>query len=179
MTPSMQIFASVRPQAGEYSSEEIIRLHGLRVQAGIAAIAKYVYFRSQHLVPMDTGDLAGSGVHYVEGAGFKSIGVVAYNAAHAVYVHEDRSKAHGDAFNAKYGWQIAIGSEVMRRPQEQAKFLQSVVDNRQDDMEKIMFLEVSQPGSSSSMVQEAESAVQSDKRHRYITVKNNPFRLRS
>lgn len=179
MAPSLQIFASIRPGAGDYSTEQARLIHGKAVHRALVSITEYVLYESLKLVPIDTGDLANSAQAYVEGVGFNSVGVVSYSTSYAVYVHEDRSKAHGETFNARHSWEIATGAERTRRPQESAKFLQIAVDNSHDVMQEMLEAEVMFPGSSRSFVQQAHRELDNDRRTAgVIPFKKNPFRLR-
>lgn len=62
--------------------------------------------------------------------------VVGYDAAYAIFVHEDLEAAHGSAYNQKYAEEIAAGKtksgrkkrgwkgKTSRGPNQQAKFLE-------------------------------------------------------
>lgn len=97
------------------------------VDSAMRDAAKYLLKRSQELVPTDSGRLAASGRIESHNYGFAATIDVVYgdeNAYYAVFVHENLLAVHGDAFNAKYAYEIAMGREHPRRSQEQAKFLQ-------------------------------------------------------
>jgi hypothetical protein len=84
---------------------------------------------SNRIVPIDpntTDDkLKDSGFVHLEMGWLWSTVVVGYTAPHALYVHEDLEKAHGEEFNIKHAAEIAEGKEKPRRRQEQAKFLET------------------------------------------------------
>jgi len=71
--------------------------------------------KSDEIVPVDWGDLKGSGFcRNVGGTGFDTDIVVGYGSEacnYAIFVHEDLNAAHGKAFNIKYAKEI-LGKEL-------------------------------------------------------------------
>lgn len=67
---------------------------------------------------------------------------VGYTAEHAVYVHENLDVAHGETFNKKYAAEIKnkVDPEYYfkRRPQEQAKFLERPLREKEDQIAKVI-----------------------------------------
>lgn len=64
--------------------------------------------------------------------------VVGYTAAYALYVHEDLSKAHGDAYNEKWADDIAAGRKTSRGSGQQAKFLEQPMRERKEELRAIV-----------------------------------------
>ncbi len=92
--------------------------------------ATFVYQKSQEYVPIDRGYLARSGKIIVTGSGAGTNAIVSYGdraAYYALYVHEIPFIAHGAEFNVKYAAEIAAGTEHVRRPAEQYKFLEKAL----------------------------------------------------
>jgi hypothetical protein len=65
--------------------------------------------------------------------------VVGYATDYALYVHEDLTKAHGEAFNVKHADEIAAGTEHSRGPNQQAKFLEQPARQNRDSYKQIIF----------------------------------------
>lgn len=96
-------------------------------QKGLKRGGVHLLGKSLAICPVDKGPLHASGHVRSEGSGFQTVVTVGYggNASeYAVIVHEDLTKAHGDAFNNKHAAEIQAGTEHARKPEEQAKFLE-------------------------------------------------------
>lgn len=104
-----------------------MKKHAAGVERGLEEAAKFLLGKSNYLVPIDTGATLASGLTRKEGSGFNTVAIVSYGTDYAGYMHEDLSKAHGSAFNLKYAHQISTGLVKSRRPQEQAKFLETAL----------------------------------------------------
>lgn len=94
--------------------------HHKRAMRGLERAAKLIKKRSDHIVPIEFGDLTFSSFIEKEPNGY----VIGYSDPKAIWVHEDLNKAHGEVYNKKYADDIRRGVKFKRRPQEQAKFLE-------------------------------------------------------
>ena len=100
-----------------------------RVRRMLLAAAKVIYEETDKIVPEDKGPLRASGQVGLIGTGLASEAFVSYggpDAPYVVWVHEDPTKTHGQAFNVKHAAEIAAGFEKARRPEERFKFLEEV-----------------------------------------------------
>lgn len=101
------------------------------------------------IVPVDTGYLRSTAKVEVEGTGFDTIAKVIYSAFYSIWVHERLDLAHGAEYNRKYAEDIAAGRKHLRRPQEQAKFIETplrqyrkeLVSVVRDTMKEILAME--------------------------------------
>lgn len=111
---------------------------GTAVARGLKKAGLALLRESQQLVPVDTGNLRGTGkCRNVGGSGFDADVVVAYggeNCNYAVYVHEDTTKKHGAAYNAAYGSE----GEKLRGEKQQAKFLEQPAREMRSELIKII-----------------------------------------
>jgi hypothetical protein len=110
---------------------------GRRAAGALKKGGNFLKDKSQELVPTESGELHDSA--YVKNigkrSGFGAVIEVGYTAPHAPIVHEDLTKAHGAAFNAKNYSKISSALKggtssqrsrfKLRRSQEQAKFLEA------------------------------------------------------
>jgi len=94
-------------------------------EEGVTKAAWDLYDRALDVVPIETGKLWLSGKVIIEGKGFQTVGHVIFDAEYAIWVHERLDLAHGKVYNIKYAEDIAAGRKILKRPQEQAKFLES------------------------------------------------------
>lgn len=111
---------------------------GRGVQRGLVQGGRFLLRESHKIVPVDTGVLrASSDVRNVGGSGTKADIVVFYNTEYAVYVHEDLTKKHGQAYNEAYGAE----GEKLRGPDQQAKFLEKPAREKRQEILKIVVAE--------------------------------------
>lgn len=109
-----------------------------KAEVAVKLVCVELWEDAQYLVPVDMGALIGSSDVTMEpasGGGFSTVGIVAYHIDYALWVHEDLDKAHGEAYNIKYAYEIANGVRrpsgdggmpyKRREPQQQAKFLET------------------------------------------------------
>lgn len=75
--------------------------HGRGAEDGIVKAGLWLLGESQRQVPVDTGNLRGSGDTRKEGSGWGTAIFVFYSAEYAVYVHEDMFANHTNG-NAKF-----------------------------------------------------------------------------
>jgi hypothetical protein len=94
-------------------------------QVGVVRAAYRLLQHSLDIVPVDTGYLRSTAHVVVIGQGFRTIARVIYSAFYSIWVHERLDLAHGAAYNRKYAVEIAMGRKRPRRPQEQAKFIET------------------------------------------------------
>jgi hypothetical protein len=94
-------------------------------ETGIVRAAYRLLQLSLNLVPVDTGYLRSTAKVVESGRGFDKVAKVIYSAAYSIWVHERLDLAHGAEYNRKYAEDIASGRKHMRRPQEQAKFIET------------------------------------------------------
>jgi hypothetical protein len=127
-----------------------------KIARGIYKAGAFLLAESQLIVPVQLGDLRGSG--YVRNIGDNGANVdvvVGYTKEYAVYVHEDlvtaappARAAHGRWFNIKHAAtilrHIAAGTSTARSgwfwrgEREQAKFLETPMRTKRDDMFQII-----------------------------------------
>lgn len=97
---------------------------------GIREAVRFLLDESLKIVPVETKALYDSGYFEVHGVGFDAEAIVGYAAEYAVYVHEDLSKRHGEAFNTYYAGDPRehpsplAPAGLLRRVEERAKFLE-------------------------------------------------------
>jgi hypothetical protein len=120
---------------------QAIKRHAVKKRAGmrrgLMKAGLFLQRESMKLCPVETGNLrSGAFTRFNESAitGLMEVRV-GYVAEYAAYVHEDLTKAHGAAFNAKYKDQIAAAQKSKsaylkrkwhkRGPDQQAKFLET------------------------------------------------------
>jgi hypothetical protein len=96
---------------------------GKRIEDYMTAAMEKLQEKVGEIIPIDTGKMWASRKLRKIGSGLDTQIVLGFSAPYTVYVHEDLSKAHGAAFNAKHAKEIAMGLEHTRRPQETAQFL--------------------------------------------------------
>ena len=97
---------------------------------------KFLQKVSQEIVPIDTKALHDSAKTTLFSAGWYSNVAISYGNAkvqYAVRVHEDLDMNHGAKFNSVYAAEIAQGrvGYKMKRPDEQAKFLEKPARDHQ------------------------------------------------
>ena len=80
---------------------------GRGAEKGLKKAGLFLLRQSQKIVPVQTGNLKGSGFIRSLGSGIKTDVIIGYTALYAAYVHEDLNKAHGREFNIKYAELIA------------------------------------------------------------------------
>lgn len=135
------------------------------VERGLKKAGLYILQEAQELVPVDKGDLRRSGFTRAKGKGFQTEVRTGYTDAKAVEVHENLDYRHGEEFNKAYiytttdskgrkqhNWTpeaIARGYHTVmkphpRRPQEQAKFLERPVREKQATIAAIVRKEAEQ-----------------------------------
>ena len=101
---------------------------GLSCETGLEKAGLAIFRESQKEVPVDTGNLKGSGfTRKIKGSGYTAEVAVGYTAAYAVYVHEVLTNAHGRAYNLKHAKDIALGILNDRGENQKAKFLEDPV----------------------------------------------------
>lgn len=121
------------------------------VARGLKKAGVHLLGKSIDIVPIDTGNLRAGAFVRSDGAGAKIVVLVGYVADYAVYVHEDMNAAHGQAFNIKHAAEIAAYKAQYkkgkgpyspyshkRKPEEQAKFLETPLRNEMDTMAAIV-----------------------------------------
>ncbi len=104
--------------------------------------ANLLLIKADYFVPTDTKELRESGAVRAIGAGLATEYAIQYTADHATVVHEDLDAAHGARFNTKYAAQIKAGKTHMRRPQEQAKWLEHASRINREAMRKEFRIEI-------------------------------------
>ena len=92
---------------------------------GIKKSSAFIRAESQKIVPVEFGVLRASGFVRIEEDGLNTRGIIGYTASYALVVHEDLTKAHGEAYNRKYAAEIAAGTKTSRGPNQQAKYLET------------------------------------------------------
>ena len=98
------------------------KLLGAQVQRGLVLGGQYLERESKKICPVDEGNLRKSGfTRNMGGSGWLADIVVGYTANYAVYVHEDLTKLHGEAYNNAYRDTPGFKS---RGKNQQAKFLE-------------------------------------------------------
>jgi hypothetical protein len=113
-------------------------------EKGVIRAAHRLLQHSLDIVPVDTGFLRSTASVKIIGKGFKTIARVIYSAFYSIWVHERLDLAHGAVYNRKYAADIAAGRKRPRRPQEQAKFIETplrihkkeLVDMVREDMHR-------------------------------------------
>jgi len=94
-----------------------------KIRQGLNVGGLHLQGKSQEIVPKDLGNLYNSAFTRDVGSNEMPETIVGYTANYAVFVHEDMSKAHGQAFNIKHRDEIAAGMPN-RGENQQAKFLE-------------------------------------------------------
>lgn len=84
------------------SLEEVKRDYQKAIGAGLKEAGLFILLKSQELVPIEYGNLRGSGFVRSSGSGIKTEVRVGYTAEYAVWVHELVESLHGAAYNAAY-----------------------------------------------------------------------------
>lgn len=69
---------------------------------GLKIATKFIFDKSQELVPVDTGHLKSSGYWEVRGDGFRATSSITYSARYAIYVHENLFVFHEPPTTAKF-----------------------------------------------------------------------------
>ena len=95
-----------------------------KIRRGLKLGGIYLQRKSQQIVPVQLGPLKASAFTRDIGTVRRPDVIVGYTANYAVFVHEDMSKAHGQAFNIKHRDEIASGAAPNRGENQQAKFLE-------------------------------------------------------
>lgn len=72
------------------------------VERGLMMGAAEVFREAQRLVPIDTGNLKGSGSIRKEGSGFQTDAIISYGANYAIFVHENLEAQHAAPTQAKF-----------------------------------------------------------------------------
>jgi len=122
------------------------------LRANVKDAAIFLLNESNKIVPVDENLLWRSGqVRDVSEPRRVIAFRVEYRTSYAVYVHEDLTKAHGEAYNKKYAAQIAQAASMKgragararkkwfpRKPEEQAKFLERPARERRADIIRIV-----------------------------------------
>lgn len=112
---------------------------GKGVQRALKRAGALIMRESQKEVPVDTNILKPSAFIRPKGSGFKTEVHVGYSGTdYAIWVHEDLSKAHGEAFNIKHADDIAKGLEKPRGKGQKAKFLEDPVKRLKDKIIKMV-----------------------------------------
>jgi hypothetical protein len=96
---------------------------------------------SQEVAPVDKGIMYGSAfTRLTKNAGFNSEVQVGYTTSYAIFVHENLNAAHGDVYNEKYAAEIERGDKGfhLRKPNEQAKFLENPAREHAQDIKDIV-----------------------------------------
>jgi len=78
---------------------ERLKKDARNAQRGLLEAGRELERDSKEIVPVDLGPLKASGSTKAEGRGFERKVTVQYEAAYAVYVHENPNAAHGAEFN--------------------------------------------------------------------------------
>ena len=112
---------------------------------GLKRAGALVLRRSQKIVPVEWGNLKGSGFVRALGEGFHTKVVIGYTAEYAIYVHENTNAAHGEEYNRKYAREISahLAGYHRRGKDQQAKFLEKAFLESIDDILRIMHSEMS------------------------------------
>ncbi len=104
--------------------KEAGKRHAKGVERGLKKAGLFLQRESMLIVPVETGLLRSGAFTRSEGSGLRTIVIVGYRGAYyAIWVHEDLTKAHGQAYNEKYAAEIARGEKTSRGPNQQAKYL--------------------------------------------------------
>ncbi len=113
---------------------------GLMAERGLLEGGKFLREESEKIVPVRTGKLKSScyGPKNIGEKGLKADVVIGYAAEYAVCVHENPSAAHGKEFNVKYAASIGAGKEMVRKEEEQWKFLETPMRVHRNTIFKII-----------------------------------------
>lgn len=95
------------------------------IERGMKRGALIIFRQSQLFVPVDKGNLKGSGFVRVVGRGINTRPQIGYTANYAIFVHENLAAHHGENFNRFHADEIAAGTEKSRGPNQIAKFLEN------------------------------------------------------
>ncbi len=120
--------------------------HAEGFEEGVTKAAWDLYDKALEIVPIETGKLWLSGKVVIEGKGFETVGHVIFDAEYAIWVHERLDLAHGKVYNIKYAEDIAAGRKILKRPQEQAKFLESPLRGNTDRYKQMVVKAVRERG---------------------------------
>ena len=116
---------------------------GKGVERGLKKSGLMIFREAQKEVPVDTGNLKGSGfTRKLEGAGTTTKVGVGYTASYGIYVHENLSVTHGRAYNRKHAVDIAAGLLSSRGENQKAKFLEDPAKRLRGDVLRIISKEV-------------------------------------
>jgi len=75
---------------------------GMQARRGLGYAALFLLRQSKKIVPVESGNLKGSGQMKLLGWGWNSSAVVFYTASYAVYVHERTDLKHKPGKQAKF-----------------------------------------------------------------------------
>lgn len=124
------------------------RRYAHAMQVAVLNGATFVLRESNEVVPVDKGRLRDSGYALRSGSGLGSVGTVGYRKDYGIWVHEDLTKAHGEAYNIKHAADIAAGNTYdyegerrtyrPRRPQERAKFLEFAIRTKRRALQGVV-----------------------------------------
>ena len=116
---------------------------GKGIERGLKKSGLLIFRESQKEVPVDTGNLKGSGfTRKLEGAGVSTLIGIGYTAAYGIYVHERLDVAHGREYNKKHAVEIATGILNDRGTNQKAKFLEDPARRLKGDVLHMLFREV-------------------------------------
>lgn len=116
---------------------------GKGVERGLKKSGLMIFRDAQKEVPVDTGNLKGSGfTRKLEGAGITTKVGVGYTASYGIKVHEDLSVTHGRAYNRKHADDIAAGLLSSRGENQKAKFLEDPAKRLRGDVLRTISKEV-------------------------------------
>jgi hypothetical protein len=110
-----------------------------KLTVGLVKAGRFLQGQSMNVVPVDYGFLKASAYTAVFGANTPDVEVnVGYNAAYALFVHENTQAVHGRNFNTKHAKELAAAKKKKRKhqsvkgpfrhdrgPNQQAKFLEA------------------------------------------------------
>lgn len=113
---------------------------------GLKKAGGWLQAESQQIVPVWTGNLRGSAFTRSLGTLFKPVVEVGYEAAYAIYVHENPNAAHGAEFNTKHATKIAANPGhkyyFNRGANQQYKFLERPFREGQATIQRIIRMEI-------------------------------------
>lgn len=116
---------------------------GKGVERGLKKSGLMIFREAQKEVPVDTGNLKGSGfTRKLEGAGITTKVGVGYTASYGIYVHERLDVAHGREYNKKHAVEIATGILNDRGTNQKAKFLEDPAKRLKGDVLRTISKEV-------------------------------------
>lgn len=116
---------------------------GKGIERGLKKSGLLIFREAQKEVPVDTGNLKGSGfTRKLEGAGVSTLIGIGYTAAYGIYVHERLDVAHGREYNKKHAVEIATGILNDRGTNQKAKFLEDPAKRLRGDVLRLISKEV-------------------------------------